>query len=572
MSLLKKTENSYLFSWVWLITIIISFLSLYQVVINKNISIMIELDFSSFSLFPFSVPIVLDFYSMIFSITVLTISSWVALFSIFYMSHDPYGSRFISVLMLFVAAMNALIFIPSILGMMLGWDGLGVVSFLLVIYYSNSESLAAGMITALSNRIGDSLFILFLGFNTVVSSWHFSDSFLGIFQLSMLWLLMVGSMTKSAQIPFSAWLPAAMAAPTPVSTLVHSSTLVTAGVYVLFRFSACMSGLPMFFLMVSSTMTLLMAGMSATMESDLKKIVALSTLSQLGVMLFALSNSIQNICFFHLITHAYFKATMFLCVGTLIFTGSGLQDYRFAGKSWYKMPVVSSWLIVCCSCLSGLPFTSGFFSKDLIVESCLWNDMGSIGVIYTFFSVLLTAMYSMRMVIMIAFSKSFNSAESINDKSHLYATIPVTMMGLLALTSGWALQTSMLQLNHYIFSPGVYKNMTIVMVMIGMILSILIYIIIKKPFIMKNNFFTWFIKKMWFLTEISGNPISSNLLSTSMKIYRSLEKSWVSWFWKSSIKMTIYNLNYGVRKSQAQMMGKIMLLSMILFIIFIILK
>nr|YP_010165804.1 NADH dehydrogenase subunit 5 [Dreissena rostriformis]QRV59738.1 NADH dehydrogenase subunit 5 [Dreissena rostriformis] len=572
MSCMKKTENSYLFSWAWLLAIISSitlvFFSLYQ----SSTCFLMELDFSSFSLFPFSVPVVIDLFSVIFSMTVLTISSWVALFSMFYMHNEPTGTRFIKILMLFVAAMNMLIFIPSMLGLMVGWDGLGVVSFLLVIYYSNSESLAAGMITALMNRIGDSLFILFLGFNATIFSWHFSDSFLGIFSLPILLAMVVGGMTKSAQIPFAAWLPAAMAAPTPVSTLVHSSTLVTAGVYVLLRFSESLNGLPLIFLMISSIMTLLMAGISATMESDLKKIVALSTLSQLGVMLFALSNQMPNMCFFHLITHAFFKATMFLCVGTLIFTSGGIQDYRLSGGCWYKMPVVSSWLIVCCMCLTGLPFTSGFLSKDVIVESCLWNDLSMLTVVYMFFSVVLTAIYSTRMIFTIAFAKSYNSVETINDQKQKYATIPITGMGMMALFSGWLIQNTSVSFNQYILIPGTLKSLTITSVVIGLMISLFIFIISQKKYIMNNNFFSWFFKKMWFLTEVSGNPVSVSFLSISLKMYRSIEKSWVSDFWNKNVKETLTFLNVGIRKSQNHMLGKIFLLSVLSFLLFILIK
>lgn len=155
-------------------------------------------------------------------------------------------------------------------------------------------------------------------------------------------LIVVGRITKRAQVPFSAWLPAAMAAPTPVSALVHSSTLVTAGVYVLFRYFLVVQGLVEFLLIASSICTLLIAGLGASFESDLKKIVALSTLRQLGVMLFRLSLGLADICFFHLITHAYFKALIFLCVGTIIYISCGVQDYRIIGGFWYKMPVVSS--------------------------------------------------------------------------------------------------------------------------------------------------------------------------------------------------------------------------------------
>ncbi len=570
--LYSSWRDNNLYSSLWLLSIFRSIILIFLSVYHGNTSFILELDLRRFSLFPFSVPIVIDFFSIIFRITVLTISSWVALFTTFYIYNEPTRARFIMILILFVAAINLLIFVPRILGIILGWDGLGIISFLLVIYYRSRESLAAGIITALRNRIGDRLFILFLGFNATVFSWHFSDCYLGLFALPILWLLVIGRITKRAQIPFAAWLPAAMAAPTPVSTLVHSSTLVTAGVYVLFRFRESLSGIPLCFLIISSIITLLMAGISATIERDLKKIVALSTLRQLGVILFALSNEIPNLCFFHLITHAFFKATIFLCVGTLIFAGGGVQDYRLSGTSWYKIPVATSWLITCCACLTGIPFTSGFLSKDLIVERCLWNDLSLLVVVYIFFSVILTAIYTARIVYTIAFAKSYNSVESINDHNYIYANTPITGIGLLALFSGTLIQNSTTYCSTYIFIPGTLKNLTLRVVILGLLLRIRIFAIFKKKYMSKNNFLSWFLKKIWFLTEVSGNPIRVYSLSRSIKLYRSIEKSWISIFWTKNLKNIISSTTAGIRKSQNHMLGKIFLLRILSFMVFTLIK
>lgn len=205
-------------------------------------------------------------------------------------------------------------------------------------------------------------------------------------------------MTKRAQVPFSGWLPAAIAAPTPVSTLVHSSTLVTAGVYVLVRYYEVVQGLLELFVGARAMITLLIAGLGASVEKDLKKVVALSTLRQLGVMVFRLSLGAINICFFHLIIHAYFKASMFLCVGVIIRVNCGVQDCRFIGGMWYKTPIVSSWFLVCNACLIGLPFTSGFYSKDLIIERCITRDLGLFRAICAYFSVFLTCFYAFRSI------------------------------------------------------------------------------------------------------------------------------------------------------------------------------
>jgi len=211
--------------------------------------------------------------------------------------------------------MVVLIFIGSLFGALVGWDGLGVTSFLLVIYFKNRKSLGRGIITALTNRIGDGFLLVLLGLR-LVPSYHTS------YIISV--LLILTAITKSAQFPFRSWLPAAIAAPTPVRALVHSSTLVTAGIYLLIRFNHFTTE----WLIVLGSVTMAIAGFCACAEIDIKKIVALSTLSQLGVIFVGLSLSLKSLCFFHLMTHAMFKALLFICVGVGIHTVYGRQDFR----------------------------------------------------------------------------------------------------------------------------------------------------------------------------------------------------------------------------------------------------
>lgn len=180
-------------------------------------------------------------------------------------------------------------------------------------------------------------------------------------------LVILAAITKRAQIPFSAWLPAAMAAPTPVSALVHSSTLVTAGVYLLIRFSEVI-GVNMF-LMYVSVFTIILSGVGANFEIDLKKIIALSTLSQLGVIIITLSLGLVELTFFHLISHALFKSLLFLCAGAYIHRYGDIQDIRFLGGVGKIFPLTSFLFIGCSLSLCGFPFLSGFYSKDLILES-----------------------------------------------------------------------------------------------------------------------------------------------------------------------------------------------------------
>lgn len=248
------------------------------------------------------------------------------------MSGDVNLEYFIYIVLLFVLSINFLIYVPHLVFLLLGWDGLGLTSYLLVVYYQNDKSLGAGIVTALSNRVGDSFLILSICWCFLRGGWSLGVVSFGFVFFSGLFIFL-GSITKRAQIPFSAWLPAAIAAPTPVSSLVHSSTLVTAGVYLLVRFYPSLSVHFYFcyFVFYLGVVTCLMSSFSAIYENDLKKIIALSTLSQLGVMFMALGLGFPLLAFFHLVTHAMFKALLFVCAGTIIHSMCNNQDVRLIG-------------------------------------------------------------------------------------------------------------------------------------------------------------------------------------------------------------------------------------------------
>jgi NADH-ubiquinone oxidoreductase chain 5 len=264
-----------------------------------------------------------DWMSLLFMGFVFLISSLVILYSEDYMHGDLNIIRFIFLVLMFVASMMFLIISPNMIRILLGWDGLGLVSYCLVIYYQNVKSYNAGILTALSNRIGDVALLIVIAWIVNFGRWNYvfyldflNDSFeMGLISL----LVVLAAMTKSAQIPFSSWLPAAIAAPTPpVSALVHSSTLVTAGVYLLIRFSAAFGDWLSSFLLLISGLTIFIAGVGANFEYDLRRIIALSTLSQLGLIIRIISVGFAGLAFFHLLTHALFKALLFICAGVII--------------------------------------------------------------------------------------------------------------------------------------------------------------------------------------------------------------------------------------------------------------
>lgn len=282
--------------------------------------------------------------------------------------------------------------------MMLGWDGLGVVSYVLVVYYKNEKSRRAGIITALRNRVGDAALILSIACFLEIGRWNYMSIKEGGWE--MIWLLVgLAAITKSAQIPFSAWLPAAIAAPTPVSALVHSSTLVTAGVYLLIRFRGLITGsLTTEALIYLGLSTTLMARMRAIFEVDFKKIVALSTLRQLGIMVTTLSIGFVELSFIHLLIHAIFKALLFICRGKLIHIVGDNQDIRKIGGLIFNLPITGVIIRISRLALCGVPFISGFYSKDLIIESIEIRDSFFTDYIIYILVVGFTARYSIRLI------------------------------------------------------------------------------------------------------------------------------------------------------------------------------
>jgi len=300
---------------------------------------------------------------------------------------------------------------------LIGWDGLGITSFLLIVYYKNRKRLGSGMITALSNRLGDCLFLCCLGF---------------LLHQGFLWLriLICLCITKSAQFPFSSWLPAAMAAPTPVRALVHSSTLVTAGVYLLIRYCNIDTRSIMFI----GRCTLLIAGFRACAESDIKKVVALSTLSQLGVMIIALGAHIKSYCFFHLMTHACFKSLLFMCVGVCIHTRYGTQEFRRYRILRSKILVAMSFTVSIVS-LMRFVFTSGFYRKSMILESLL-SDSPSWTSSFFLIGVGLTCCYSIKLLAMGVLSKFLSTRASLCGGYAWQVKFPLFIMSRMRIIFG----------------------------------------------------------------------------------------------------------------------------------------
>nr|YP_009740843.1 NADH dehydrogenase subunit 5 [Atractomorpha psittacina]QID03857.1 NADH dehydrogenase subunit 5 [Atractomorpha psittacina] len=477
-------------------------------------TLMIEWQLFSLNSSSVIMTLIFDWMSLIFMSFVMFISSLVVYYSNGYMSSDVNINRFVILLMMFILSMVFLILSPNLISILLGWDGLGLVSYCLVVYYQNTSSYNAGMLTALMNRVGDVAILISIAWMLNFGSWNYvfyNDFFLFSWELRVVLILIIlASMTSSAQIPFSAWLPAAMAAPTPVSALVHSSTLVTAGVYLLIRFNFLLMDLGFsWFLLFIGCLTMFMSGLGANFEFDLSKIIALSTLSQLGLMFGILSMSYYEVAFFHLLTHALFKALLFMCAGSVIHNVNNCQDIRYLGSIVYFMPLTSVCFNVSILSLCGFPFLAGFYSKDLILELVSLSWVNFLIFFIYFFSTGLTVSYSFRLYYYCMFGdNNYFSVFSFNDSGYYVSFSMITLL-IISIFGGSLLSWLIFPFPNMILLPLYLKFLVLLTLFMGVYFGYLIYSFkfSLSLFSITYLFIFDFLGLMWFMPNLSSYSI-----------------------------------------------------------------
>nr|AII02386.1 NADH dehydrogenase subunit 5 [Lacosoma valva] len=541
--------------------------------IMNNLVIFLEWELISLNSTTIVMSILLDWMSLLFMMFVSLISSVVIFYSKSYMSSELNLNRFIILVLLFVLSMILLIISPNIISILLGWDGLGLVSYCLVIYYQNLKSYNAGMLTALSNRIGDVFILMVISWMLNYGSWNYifyMDFMFNDFEMMMIgFMIIVAAMTKSAQIPFSSWLPAAMAAPTPVSALVHSSTLVTAGVYLLIRFNGLLVNMFFFkFLLLLSGLTMFMAGISANYEFDLKKIIALSTLSQLGLMMSILSMGFPNLAFFHLLTHAMFKALLFMCAGSIIHMMNDMQDIRFMGGVSVYIPLTSLCFNISNMALCGIPFLAGFYSKDLILDLVSFSNLNLLIFFLYYISTGLTMYYSVRLVLYLMI-EDFNlmSIYNLFDEDYIMLKSMFVLL-FMSVVSGSFLSWMIFPYPYMIYLSLNLKLMVIYVSIIGMLMGILVSkmnIYSVNKFLMTYSLSS-FLSLMWFMPNLSTYGLSYFFLNFSNKLIKNVDMGWSEMYSGQGM----YNImkNYSVFYNFYQMNNfKIYLFSFILWMV-----
>lgn len=395
----------------------------------------------------------IDTLSIVMMCVVNIVSACVHVYSIGYMSHDAAKGRFMAYLSLFTFAMLMLVTSDNLLQLFFGWEGVGVASYLLIGFWNHKHSAnAAAQKAFIVNRVGD--FGLALGIMAtfvVFGSIQFADifpnaaqhadatmGFLG-FEMHALTviclLLFMGAMGKSAQLGLHTWLPDAMEGPTPVSALIHAATMVTAGVFLIARFSPVFEYAPTALMVVAvvGATTAFVAATIGMTQFDIKRVIAYSTMSQLGYMFFALGVSAYGAAIFHLMTHAFFKALLFLCAGSVIHAMSDEQDMRNMGGIWKKIPVTYTLMWIGSLALAGIPPLAGYFSKDIVLEAA-WADhtwFGNYAYWMGIAAAFMTAFYSWRLLIM-TFHGAPRASKKVMDHVHESPTVMLAPLFVLA--------------------------------------------------------------------------------------------------------------------------------------------
>lgn len=533
-----------------------------------------------------------DSLTVMMLVVVTSISSLVHLYSIGYMSNDPHIPRFFSYLSIFTFFMLILVTANNLVQLFVGWEGVGVSSYLLInFWFTRIQANKSAMKAMIVNRIGDfglslGIFVLFFVFRTVDFETLFalsstlmktnliflSNNIDAITLISI--LLFVGSIGKSAQVGLHTWLPDAMEGPTPVSALIHAATMVTAGVFLLLRCSPLIEYAPdaLLIIAVIGSLTAFFAATTGIVQNDLKRIIAYSTCSQLGYMIFACGLSNYSVSAFHLMNHAFFKALLFLSAGSIIHAMSDEQDIRKMGRLTYILPITYILMFVASLSLMGIPFLTGFYSKDVILELSYANYTlhGSFTYWIGSISAFCTAFYSIRLIYHVFWGKrarGFRSYYLTAHESPNIMLVPLLILGVASVFIGYLLKDMMIGLGTNFwgnslfthpyhlssldaeFLPVTVKNIPVKYSIFGGLLAFILNLFFSSiwtPAVITGfgKYIYTLLNRKWFFDNVYNHYIVRPMLQVGYHVtFRTLDRGFIEVFGPSGIGETVKRLS-----------------------------
>ena len=568
-----------------IITTLLAVIIFVEVAIN-NIPVSIELfrwiDSESFNI---SWGFYFDSLTVSMLIPVLIVSSLVHIYSIGYMSHDPHNQRFFSYLSLFTFMMVILVTANNFLLMFVGWEGVGICSYLLVsFWFTRIAANQSSMSAFLTNRVGDcfltiGMFVILLTYGSLDYSAVFSLSpyinkniitFIGV-------CLLIGAMAKSSQVGLHVWLPMAMEGPTPVSALIHAATMVTAGVYLLMRISPLIEYSPSVLMLCLwiGAITNVFSSLIGLFQQDIKKVIAYSTMSQLGMMVIAVGLSSYNVALFHLINHAFYKGLLFLGAGAVIHAVADNQDFRKYGALKSYLPLTYSVMLIASLSLVAFPFMTGFYSKDFILESSYGYFYLSSTIVYVIATIgaMFTTLYSIK-VLYLTFLTNPNGP-LINYKSahegNIFMSLPLIILAIFSIFFGYITKDMFIGLGSSFFSdnslfihplheimldtefavPTLFKLLPLVFTILLSVISIVLAELLPKLLIyfkMSNfgyNLFSFFNQR--FLIELFYNKyITSFILNLGSQTTKVIDKGSIELLGPFGLEKGLVNLSRNI--------------------------